>query len=217
MNTRAKDLTVVGVAFNGLEAVEMSERLKPDLVVMDVRMPEMDGVEASRILSERMPSVRVLMLTTFDDDSYVFEALKNGAVGYLLKDLDPSELVEAMRASISGSIQISPKIATRLVSGKAEVALLRASGSTIKLKSNESSDSSAPEETELSSEIVWHLLSKREREILLLVAKGLDNQEIAQKLNIALQTVKNRISDIYTKLDIHSRLRLIRLCIKFGW
>ncbi|MCK5248428.1 MAG: response regulator transcription factor [Spirochaetaceae bacterium] len=217
MNTRAKDLTVVGVAFNGREAVEMSVKLKPDLVVMDVRMPEMDGVEASRILSERMPGVRVLMLTTFDDDSYVFEALKNGAVGYLLKDLDPSELVEAMRASISGSIQISPKIATRLVSGSAEVELLRSSTSAVLSKGDESSDNTISSDTELTSEIVWHLLSKREREILLLVARGLDNQEIAQKLNIALQTVKNRISDIYTKLDIHSRLRLIRLCIKFGW
>ena len=217
MNTRAKDLTVVGVAFNGREAVEMAVKLKPDLVVMDVRMPEMDGVEASRILSERMPGVRVLMLTTFDDDSYVFEALKNGAVGYLLKDLDPSELVEAMRASISGSIQISPKIATRLVSGSAEVEHLRTSTSAVLLKGDESSDNTISSDAELTSEIVWHLLSKREREILLLVARGLDNQEIAQKLNIALQTVKNRISDIYTKLDIHSLLRLIRLCIKFGW
>jgi two-component system response regulator DegU len=214
MNTRAKDLNVVGVAYNGHEAVRMAEILNPDLVVMDVRMPEMDGVEASRILSERMPKIKVLMLTTFDDDSYVFEALKNGAVGYLLKDLDPSELVEAMRASISGSIQISPRIANRLISGsvKAEHPV----NATLPSGTNQSSGRESSIDAKPTSEMVRHLLSRREREVLALVGKGMDNQEISQNLNIALQTVKNRVSDIYTKLDIHSRLRLIRLCNDLG-
>ena len=206
MNTRAADLEVVGVAYNGGDAVRMTETLKPDLVVMDVRMPGMDGVEASRILAERNPEVRVLMLTTFDDDSYVFDALNNGAAGYLLKDLDPSELVDAMRASISGSIQISPAIATRLVSDSSE------RQSPAEKYSDESSM-----ETGYTAEEAWMLLSRREREIIKLIARGLDNMEISDSLNIARQTVKNRVSDIYTKLNVHNRLHLIRLCRMFGW
>ena len=206
MNTRAPDLDVVGVAYNGGDAVRMAETLKPDLVVMDVRMPGMDGVEASRILSERSPEIHVLMLTTFDDDSYVFKALNNGAAGYLLKDLDPSELVDAMRASISGSIQIAPTIATRLVSG-----------STDGQRMDSDHGNEFAVETIYSAEEAWLSLSRREREIIKLIARGLDNMEISDALNIAQQTVKNRVSDIYTKLDVHNRLHLIRLCRFFGW
>lgn len=206
MNTRAPDLDVVGVAYNGGDAVRMAETLKPDLVVMDVRMPGMDGVEASRILSERSPEIHVLMLTTFDDDSYVFNALNNGAAGYLLKDLDPSELVDAMRASISGSIQIAPTIATRLVSGSTDGQ---------RMDTDHGNESAV--ETTYSAEEAWLSLSRREREIIKLIARGLDNMEISDTLNIAQQTVKNRVSDIYTKLDVHSRLHLIRLCRFFGW
>ena len=214
MNTRAKDLTVVGVAYDGEDALEMARQLEPDLVVMDVRMPGMDGVEASGILAEELPETRVLMLTTFDDDSYVFEALNNGAVGYLLKDMDPSELVEAMRAALSGSVQISPRIASKLVSAGSSESLRAASRAHIeRLKESGAGD----QEDEFSAEAAWQLLSLREREIVVLIAQGLDNQEIAEQLSVALQTVKNRVSDIYSKLDVHSRLRLIRLCQKFGW
>jgi DNA-binding NarL/FixJ family response regulator len=203
MNTRARDLTVVGVAYDGRDGLALAEDLKPDLVVMDVRMPGMDGVEASRILAERMPATRVLMLTTFDDDSYVFEALKNGAVGYLLKDIDPAELVEAMRAAISGSVQISPQIATRLVSGVS-------SYGDQTLVEEPSGEAGRADE-------YWALLSRREREIVPLIARGLDNHEIADELNLAVQTVKNHLSTIYEKLETHSRVRLIRRCRSFGW
>ena len=215
MNTRAPDLEVVGVAYDGEEAVSMAEALLPDLVVMDVRMPVMDGVEASKVLSERLPDVRVLMLTTFDDDSYVFEALKNGAVGYLLKDLDPANLVEAMRAAISGSIQISPKIADKLVSGTS--APLRRTPPPTEIGRDAVVDIPADGESRLSAREAWEILSRREREIILLVARGLENREIAEALHIALQTVKNRVSDIYIKLDVHSRVHLIRLCRIYGW
>lgn len=213
MSVRATDLQVVGVAYDGGEAVSMAETLKPDLVVMDVRMPGMDGVEASRILSERMPEVRVLMLTTFDDDAYVFAALNNGAVGYLLKDLDPSELVEAMRASISGSVQVAPTIATRLVSGSVDG---RRTAMESRIKEPHHGEVSG-DETAYTAEQAWLLLSRREREIVKLIAQGMDNREISAGLHIAPQTVKNRVSDIYTKLDVHNRLRLIRLCRDFGW
>lgn len=214
MNTRAKDLTVVGVAYDGNDAVAMAHNLKPDLVVLDVRMPGMDGVEASRILAEELPETRVLMLTTFDDDSYVFEALNNGAVGYLLKDMDPSELVEAMRAALSGSVQISPRIASKLVSaGASELPRTAPRAQIERIQETEAPDN----QEELSAEEAWQLLSLREREIAVLLARGLDNHEIAEELNVALQTVKNRVSDIYSKFDVHSRLRLIRLCQRFGW
>jgi DNA-binding NarL/FixJ family response regulator len=199
MNTRAQDLSVVGVAYNGTDGVAMAEKLKPDLVVMDVRMPGMDGVEASRILAERMPSTRVLMLTTFDDDSYVFEALKNGAVGYLLKDLDPAELVEAMRAAISGSVQISRETGDH----NADVM-----GGDL---------AEAGTEVNGTADEYWELLSRREREIVPLIARGLDNHEIAEELNLAQQTVKNHLSTIYEKLETHSRVHLIRRCRSFGW
>ncbi|MDA3948423.1 MAG: response regulator transcription factor [Spirochaeta sp.] len=237
MNTRAQDLSVVGVAYNGTDGVAMAEKLKPDLVVMDVRMPGMDGVEASRILAERMPSTRVLMLTTFDDDSYVFEALKNGAVGYLLKDLDPAELVEAMRAAISGSVQISPQIATRLVSAVSSYGDRSPVGERAGDPGrSESTAPSGPRETgdhnadvmggdlaEAGTEVngtadeYWELLSRREREIVPLIARGLDNHEIAEELNLAQQTVKNHLSTIYEKLETHSRVHLIRRCRSFGW
>jgi len=208
MTTRAQDLEVVGVAYDGTEALEMARRLQPDLVVMDVRMPGMDGVEASKHFSREMPNVRVLMLTTFDDDSYVFEALKNGAVGYLLKDLDPSELVEAMRAAISGSIQMAPRIANRLVlhafPGIAGTASGAAGAEEVRKHVAEVDDR-------------WFSLSKREREILPLIGRGLENQEIAEELNIAVQTVKNHVSTIYEKLDVHSRVHLIRVCRSAGW
>lgn len=214
MNTRAKDLTVVGVAYDGEDGLEMARQLRPDLVVMDVRMPGMDGVEASGILAEELPETRVLMLTTFDDDSYVFEALNNGAVGYLLKDMDPSELVEAMRAALSGSVQISPRIASKLVSAGAS----EAGRTPPRAQIEPAGERKSPEsQEELSEGEAWQLLSVREREIVVLLARGLDNQEIAEELNVALQTVKNRVSEIYSKLDVHSRLRLIRLCQTFGW
>jgi DNA-binding NarL/FixJ family response regulator len=227
MNTRAQDLSVVGVAYNGTDGVAMAESLKPDLVVMDVRMPGMDGVEATRILAERMPATRVLMLTTFDDDSYVFEALKNGAVGYLLKDLDPAELVEAMRAAISGSVQISPQIATRLVSavsshGNRSLADQSGNGRSAGTVRAPASDRAEVPEGDVSdlngtADEYWGLLSRREREIVPLIARGLDNHEIAEELNLAQQTVKNHLSTIYEKLETHSRVHLIRRCRSFGW
>lgn len=216
MGTRAPDLEVVGVAFDGREALRLARKTRPDLVVMDVRMPGMDGVEATQILAREMPAVRVLMLTTFDDDEYVFQALNHGAVGYLLKDLDPSELVEAMRAAISGSVQIAPRIATRLVSSGGEAArAIARRAARIPDDLDELEDGAAP--PRLSAAEAWALLSRREREIVVLVVQGLDNQEIAGRLNIAEQTVKNRVSAIYTKLDLHSRLHLIRRGRSYGW
>ena len=115
LRTRAKDMAVIGVAGDGSEALAMVDLEQPDVILMDVRMSGMNGVEATRRIKEKYPAIRVLMLTTFDDDDYVVEALKVGAVRYLLKDMPPAELITAIRAVYEGGILISPKVAAKLV------------------------------------------------------------------------------------------------------
>jgi len=199
IDMRAPDMTVVGVAHDGQEALELIDRLTPDVILMDVRMPNMDGVEATKVLHQRHPGIRVLMLTTFDEDRYVHEAFNHGACGYLLKDMSPSNLIGAIRAAQAGGGYMSPSLATRLA-GKAN------SGTEDDMPGSGNDPAGMPTD-----------LSRRDREVLLLVAEGLDNKEIAQRLNIAEQTVKNRVSELYFKLQIPDRLHLIRLAKSRGW
>lgn len=198
IDTRAPDLAVVGVAHDGMEAVNLAGELKPDIVLMDVRMPGMDGVKAAKMLHEHDPSVCVLMLTTFDDDQYVYEALHHGASGYLLKDMDPAHLIEAIRGARTAGVLMSPSIAARMV----DKAYGNVDSNTADLGNDET---------------VLPRLSRRDREVLELLVKGLDNTEIAQQLNVAMQTVKNRVSELYFKFDVPDRLHLIRLAKSLGW
>ena len=198
IDTRAPDLAVVGVAHDGMEAVNLAGELKPDIVLMDVRMPGMDGVEAAKMLHEHDPSVCVLMLTTFDDDQYVYEALHHGASGYLLKDMDPAHLIEAIRGARTAGVLMSPSIAARMVD--------KAYGNVDSNTAGSGND-----------DTVLPRLSRRDREVLELLVKGLDNTEIAQQLNVAMQTVKNRVSELYFKFDVPDRLHLIRLAKSLGW
>jgi DNA-binding NarL/FixJ family response regulator len=185
----AEDIEVVGVARNGAEAVEAMKGPGADLVVMDVRMPVMDGVEAARLILERDPSARIMMLTTFEDDEYVKEALEHGAVGYLLKDIPPAELLASIRAVASGAFLMAPSVAKNLL----KRAYLKAEGE----------DAPLPE---------WYEeLSRREREILDLLAGGCSNKEIASALFIAEQTVRNHISAIYDKMGAEDRSQAIRM------
>jgi DNA-binding NarL/FixJ family response regulator len=178
----------VAVARNGAEAVEAMKELCADLVVMDVRMPVMDGVEAARLILERDPSARIMMLTTFEDDEYVKEALEHGAVGYLLKDIAPAELIASIRAVASGAFLIAPSVAKNL--------LKRAY-----LKSE--AEAPPPE---------WYGdLSRREKEILEQLVEGSSNKEIASALCIAEQTVRNHISSIYDKMGADDRSQAIRM------
>lgn len=175
-----EDIEIVGEAANGMEAVDQSERLKPDVVLMDLEMPVVDGVEAIQLITTEQEGVRIIALTSFATDDKVFPAIKNGAQGYLLKDSDPAELVEAIRKVYQGEPTLAPIIARKVIN---EIR----------------SSSSRPKSTEP--------LSKRELEVLGLVAKGLSNQEIAEQLTIAEVTVRTHVSHILNKLHLANRVQ----------
>ncbi|MGD9144455.1 MAG: response regulator transcription factor [Anaerolineae bacterium] len=176
-------LDIVGEAADGHAALEAYADLQPDVVLMDVRMPGMDGVEATWRLRERWPEARIIILTTFDDDEYVFEGLRAGARGYLLKDVSGHDLAEAVRTVAAGGALIEPSVARKVVAEFARMA-----------PPARVSDTGLPEP-----------LSDREREILKLLAQGLSNREIADRLSLAQGTVKNYVTTILQKLGARDR------------
>jgi len=177
------DMQVAGEADNGQAALETYERLQPTVVLMDIRMPGMDGVEATRRLRDRWRDAKVIILTTFDDDEYIFEGLRAGALGYLLKDVSGSELAEAIRKVAAGGALVEPSVARKVLAEFARLAPpVRAP------------DAGLPEP-----------LSSREREILALLSQGLSNREIATRLSLAEGTVKNHITTILQKLGVEDR------------
>lgn len=181
------DIEIVHIAVNGEEAVEAAARLKPDVILMDVKMPLMSGVEAVKKIIDSDASARIVMLSTFNEADYVNRALEFGAVGYLLKDITPTGLAASIRAVTEGVTQISPGIARKLVDRKFE---------SISVE---------------SGKFKWfENLTLREREVFKLVAKGCDNQEIANELHIAYQTVRNYVSSIYSKLNVQDRFQIIK-------
>ena len=177
------DLEVVGEAANGEEALRLAARLNPAVVLMDLQMPVLDGVAATRRLREEQPECRVIALTTFDDDEYVFDGLRAGAVGYLLKDVPSEKLVEAIRAAARGESFLQPSVAAKVVAEFTRLA----------------------DKTTDNSQSLVESLSDRELEILCLVAKGASNKEIAAALFIAEGTVKNHITNILSKLNVRDR------------
>ncbi|HZT17026.1 MAG TPA: response regulator transcription factor [Gaiellaceae bacterium] len=178
------DIDVVGEAENGREAVDAALRTSPDVVLMDVRMPELDGIEATaRILAER-PDARVLILTTFDLDEYVARALRAGASGFLLKDVRPTQLVDAIRVVAAGDALLAPTVTRRLLDRFADTL-----------------DASPPPELES--------LTDRELEILRLVADGLSNAEIAERLVVGESTVKTHVSSVLRKLQLRDRVQMV--------
>ena len=197
LETRAEDFEVVGVALSGREAIQLVMETQPDIVLMDVRMPDMNGVEATRIIHETYPDIHVLMLTTFDDDEYLLEAMNQGAGGYMLKDIPPGDLIVSLRAVSKGSIIISPQVANKL----------------LRLREGEGKAEEGTEQRirPLPDGSFLRYLSKREIEILRLIGTGADNTRIARKLSIADQTVKNYVSVIYSKLHIHNRMQAMKL------
>jgi DNA-binding NarL/FixJ family response regulator len=178
------DIQVVGQASNGQEAVEVAAKVQPDVVLMDVRMPILNGVRATRRLKKALPQCRVIVLTTFDDDEYVFDALRAGAVGYLLKDVPSARLVEAIRAAARGESILEPSVAAKVIAEFTRVSSMVPSA---------------------QMEQLVEPLSERELEILALIARGASNREIADQLFIAEGTVKNHVTHILGKLDVRDR------------
>ncbi|RKX82691.1 MAG: DNA-binding response regulator [Spirochaetes bacterium] len=190
LETLADDIKIINIAHTGLEAVKLVKKQIPDIILLDVRMPGMDGVETVKVLHKKYPQIKIMMLTTFDDDEYVHKALGYGAAGYLLKDVPPVDLINSIRALNHGTIQMSPQIMVKLM--------------------DTSGESSTVIDTKHASREI-EKLSKREQEILFLVALNMENSEISDKIFIAEQTVKNHISSIYSKLGIHDRAAAIKL------
>ena len=189
------DIQVVGQAANGQTAIEQVEALQPDVVLMDVRMPEMDGVAATRELSARNPEVKVIILTTFEDDETVFEGLKAGARGYLLKDISSEEMAQAVRKVAAGQALIEPRLTRKVLAEFSRLAT--------------ATDQQTPAKAAGFSESLPVQLTDRELEVLQALARGLSNREIAEQLVITEGTVKNHVSNLIDKLGVRDRTQAV--------
>jgi DNA-binding NarL/FixJ family response regulator len=187
----AADIEVAGVAHDGAEALEMIPQVAPDVVLMDLKMPVMNGIQATRLIQEHYPQVRVLVLTTYDADEWVFDAIRSGAAGYLLKDTPREELIAAVRGTASGKTYVDPTIAGKIFSQVAQ--------------SNPAPDTSIADS-----------LSERELEVLRLMARGLANADIAQRLYLSEGTVKNYVSSVFTKLGVSDRTQAALIALRYG-
>ncbi len=190
------DLEIAGMAENGKKAVELAEELRPEIVLMDIHMPVMDGVEATTIIKQRWPDVKVIMLTTFQEVEYVVSALNAGAEGYILKAIDPSDLAGAIRLVHRGETMITQEVAKALFSRTMA----------------ERGKVSAPERSRVSE----YGLTDRELQVLQYISEGLANRSIAERMYLSEGTVKNYISSIYSKLNVHNRAAAMRKASEEG-
>ncbi|MEU6801758.1 response regulator transcription factor [Streptomyces neyagawaensis] len=195
----ARGINVVGEAADGAEAVRAVGRLRPDVVLMDIRMPHMDGLEAARRVLAQTPDCRVIMLTTFDLDSYVYAALAAGASGFLLKDVTPAHLAAAVRLVDTGDALLAPSITRRLVERWASGAGRTAPG---------------PAHPAVHRDLT--LLTPREREVLTLMGRGLSNAELARHLTLSEATVKTHVARIFAKLTLRDRAQAVVLAYETG-
>ena len=185
------DIEVVGEAADGHQAIDRAQELMPDVVLMDVRMPRRSGIEATREIRDALPHVRVLMLTVSDEEADLYEAIKAGASGYLLKEVSTDEVPEAIRSVVAGQSRISPSMASKLLTEFA--AWSRRTG---------------------PASVSGPTLTERELEVLRLVAQGMANKDIAKELFISENTVKNHVRNILEKLQIHSRMEAVMIAVR---
>ncbi len=186
-----KDLEVVGQAHDGAEAVELVARHQPDLVLMDLKMPGVNGIEATRQIRARWPQIKVLVLTTYDDDEWLFDAIRAGAAGYLLKDTPRAEVIKAVRGTVAGKAFVDPAVAGKLLG---QVAGLQ----------------------EQSPALLTAKLTGREVDVLRLVAQGYTNTDIAARLHLSEGTVRNHVSTILSKLEVADRTQAAVLALQHG-
>lgn len=195
---RMPGVAVVGEAEDGQEALAMVARLKPDVVLMDLRLPIMDGVEATRRIVQACPGVRVLILTTFDQDEMILAGLRAGARGYLLKDSPRAEIARAIAAVHEGQVWLHPAVATRVVEHLAGTC--------------DPAPGTAVQEIEAGNP-----LSERERDVLRCLARGLANKEVAVQLGIAESTVKTHLANLFAKLGVNDRTEAVTVAVRRGW
>jgi len=188
----APDISVVAEVEDGAEAIRMTQTLQPDVVVLDIRMPKVSGVEAARRIKENFPGIRVLALTAYDDDPYVFALLQAGADGYVLKTASADELIQAVRTVHRGESALSPEIASKVVQ---QAARGRPEGAADQIEA----------------------LTERELDVLRLVAKGMTNREVGRELGISHRTVQGHLASVYGKLDVGSRTEAVTEALKRGW
>lgn len=186
-------IEVVGVANNGIDAIDQTRAMQPDVVLMDLKMPRMNGIQATKAIHEQFPGVRVLVLTTYDADEWVIDAIRQGAVGYLLKDTPQEELIKAIIDSANDASHLSPQVAAKILKHVARQPAAVA-----------------------SDQQVISQLSDREREVLKLLATGRSNAEIAQTLFLSEGTVKNYVSVVFSKLNVTDRTQAAILAIRAG-
>jgi DNA-binding NarL/FixJ family response regulator len=186
-----RDIEVVGTASDGSQALEIIARGAPDLVLMDLKMPGMNGIEATRQIRAHFPQVKVLVLTTYDDDQWVFDAIRAGASGYLLKDTPREEIVRAIRGTLSGKAFVDPAVAGKLM--------------------QQVTGNQTQPETQVTEK-----LTEREVDVLRLIARGLNNSEIAARLHLSDGTIRNHVSAILSKLGVSDRTQAAVIAIQHG-
>ena len=186
-----KDFQIIGTAEDGLEAIEIAVQKQPDLILMDLKMPIMNGIEATREIHAKFPEIKILVLTTYDDDEWVFDAIRAGASGYLLKDTSRQKIVEAIRGTIEGKSFIDPSIAGKLLNHVTN------------------------KQTQPTSMLI-DKLTERELEVLRLIAKGVNNSDIAAQLHLSEGSVRNRVSVILEKLNITDRTQAAVIALQHG-
>ncbi len=186
-----KDIEVVGLAQDGAQAIEQAAKCSPDLVLMDLKMPGMNGVEATRQICAQYPAIKILVLTTFDDDKWVFDAIRAGAAGYLLKDTPREKVLEAIRGTVTGKAYLDPGIAGKILGRVAN-------------------------QQEQPPTLIAEKLTERELDVLRLISHGLTNSDIAERLSLSEGTVRNHVSAIFSKLDVSDRTQAAIIAIRHG-